>query len=122
MSYFQGSEMILAQLNSDPNLRNQIAAVAAMAPVAFLNYVESPVRRLAPFCSSMFLARLLFAGRIGEFFPSNWLTRFLADTVCHGKNQDGIPYICSHLIFLIAGYDKANMNSVSWFFSLSLLF
>ena len=83
-----------------------------MAPVAFLNYVKSPVRALAPLCNSFTKARLLFAGNMGEFLPSSKITRLLADTVCTSIIEDLPPIICSNFVFLLMGYDKANMNAV----------
>ena len=107
----QGAAMIMAQLNSDPDLRSRVAAIAALAPIAFLKNIRSPIYRIAPFCASLRAARLLFAGNVGEFFPSNWLTRFLSEVMCRGKKEN-LPFVCSNIIFLIAGYDKININAV----------
>ena len=44
---------------------------------------------------------------IGEFFPSSGLMDFLAELVC---DEDWFPAVCEDVIFLLAGFDKAQMN------------
>ena len=111
--YFKGAGLILTQLNTKNSLRNRITAVATLAPAVFLNYSRNLVRRFSYLCSSLRLVRLLSAGQSGELLPSNWLTRFLADTLCCSGNDRDLPILCSNLLFLIMGYNKANLNAVS---------
>ena len=112
--YFKGAGLILTQLNTKNSLRSRIIAVASLAPAIYLNYSRSLASRFVQFCSSRFFVRLLTAGQSGELLPSNWLTRFLADTLCRSGNDRDLPFLCSNLLFLIMGYNKANLNAVSW--------
>ncbi len=54
---------------------------------------------------------------IKDFAPSNWLMKWLADTICDYKLTDSI---CSDVIFLLCGFDTKNLNSVSVDFLYSL--
>lgn len=47
---------------------------------------------------------------VRDFLPSNVLTRWLADFVCAKKDIDSF---CSDIIFILAGFDKAQLNEVS---------
>lgn len=44
---------------------------------------------------------------IGEFLPSNRLMDILADLVC---DEDALPVICEEIVFLLMGFDKAQLN------------
>ena len=45
-----------------------------------------------------------------DFLPSNEIMRWLADIVCQPED---LKTICSNIIFIIDGYDKANLNQVN---------
>lgn len=105
---FQGTEIAFAQSHYDQELQSRFSLLVALAPVAYLSHVRSPIRYFAPFSRSMaFMLRIFGAG---EFLPSSRLMQFLANHVC---NHETVPRICSNVVFLIAGYDKSNTNVVS---------
>ena len=58
---------------------------------------------------------------IKDFIPSDWIIKWLADTLCDFKIT---RFVCSDVIFLLAGPDTSNLNEVSveiyWETSLSL--
>ena len=45
-----------------------------------------------------------------DFLPSDFLIHWLADHVC---DEHELDLICSNIVFLIAGYDKTQLNMVS---------
>lgn len=117
VGHSQGAQMALAQFNVDSDLRGKIAAFAALAPVAYLGDVTSPVRHIAPFCKSLKVARYTLGGR-GRFLPSDGLIQFLSLFLCGGlqtffeiKTQFPAT-VCKNFIFMLAGYDDKNMNAV----------
>ena len=46
---------------------------------------------------------------VGEFLPSNWLMDFIANLVCTESNP--LEFVCENIVFLLCGYDEAQMNS-----------
>ena len=58
-----------------------------------------------------FYLQLLFAiFGVRDFLPSNELIRWLADKVCTEKEWESF---CSDIIFVVCGFDKAQLNEVS---------
>ena len=53
IGYSQGSQMAFARLSSDRTLAKKIRLFVALAPVAYLGNVESPLRFLAPFANDL---------------------------------------------------------------------
>jgi hypothetical protein len=44
---------------------------------------------------------------LGEFLPSNWLIDLLASVAC---SEGSVQGICESVIFLMCGFDEAQMN------------
>ena len=44
---------------------------------------------------------------VGEFLPSNAFMDWFADTFC---DEGNLPGICQNIIFVLAGFDEAQMN------------
>jgi hypothetical protein len=49
---------------------------------------------------------LLMAMGLGEFLPSNWLIDWFASVAC---DVGGAPGICESILFLLCGYDEAQV-------------
>nr|CDS30518.1 lipase M [Hymenolepis microstoma] len=116
VGHSQGAQMALSRFNVDAALRDQVAAFAALAPVAYLRNIRSPVRYIAPFCKSLRTARYIFGGK-GRFLPSNRLIQFLSFFLCGGEQQIAGNYarfpssVCENFIFMLAGYNPSNTNA-----------
>ncbi|BHF74487.1 hypothetical protein SprV_0501757300 [Sparganum proliferum] len=106
VGHSQGTEIAFAKFNSDPVLRSKIAAMIALAPVAYLPNLKSPVCYLSAFFKEIELFATVF-GR-GVFMPSYPLVRFLGILLC---SKHSIPFICSNVIYVLAGYDSGNTNT-----------
>lgn len=48
-----------------------------------------------------------------DFLPSDAIVRWLADYVC---SEADLETFCEDLIFVICGFDKKQLNKVSWLF------
>ena len=44
---------------------------------------------------------------LGEFLPSNWFIDWLAGIAC---DEGGIPGVCESILFVLCGFDEAQMN------------
>ena len=98
-----------AKFGIDPELQSHINVFVALAPVAYLKHVTSPIRLLAPVCKWITKAVDLFGH--GEFMPSTKLINFLADHLC---GSERFSVVCSNILFLVVGYNPSNLNQVRW--------
>nr|VZI33978.1 unnamed protein product [Spirometra erinaceieuropaei] len=105
VGHSQGTQIAFAKFNSDPVLRSKIAAMVALAPVAYVANVKGPIRFLSALCKERELFAVVF-GR-GVFMPSSSLLRFLGVLLCHRRSM---PFICSNAYNLLGGYDTENTN------------
>lgn len=80
----------------------------ALAPAAYLGSIKSPIRYIAPFAKTVEPVIEWFGN--GEFLPSGKIMQFLASFLCKPNH---IPFVCSNIMYLIAGYDSKNTNVVS---------
>lgn len=104
IGHSQGTMMIFAGLSENKVLQHQIKTVFALAPVTRLKNIYSPIKYFSRF---EFELKLAFkALGIHDFLPSNRVIRFLADKLCPIDER-----MCSTILFLIAGYDKKDLNS-----------
>ncbi|CAL8090631.1 unnamed protein product [Calicophoron daubneyi] len=105
VGHSQGTMTAFARFGMDPELQSHINVFIALAPVAYLKHVTSPIRLLAPVCKWITEAVDVFEH--GEFMPSTKLIEFLAEHVCGSKR---LSVVCSDVIFLIVGYNPSNLN------------
>lgn len=59
VGHSMGTTMAFVMLASKPEYNDKIQAVFAMAPVAFMGHVKSPIRLLAPFSHDIEVSSLL---------------------------------------------------------------
>jgi len=104
VGHSQGTMIAFAGLSENAELRKKIHTVVAMAPVASLKNTKSPVGLLSYFEEVFKFTFSLFD--IREFLPSSKLVQYLA--------KNGCPFdesLCDNVLFLIAGFDKKNLNA-----------
>lgn len=104
VGHSQGTMMAFAGLSENSELRKKIKTVFALAPVARLISTQSPVGLLSYFEDFLKFTFSLFD--IKEFLPSSNIIKYLA--------KDGCPLeesLCDNILFLIAGFDKSNLNA-----------
>ncbi|XP_052820111.1 gastric triacylglycerol lipase-like [Mya arenaria] len=105
IGYSQGSQMAFARLSTDLKLSRQVRLFVALAPVAYIGNVISPLRYFSPFAYDLaFLFRLL---GVKDFLPSDWLFHWLAREVCGHEIPD---FLCENILFLFGGFDYKYMN------------
>ncbi|CAH8498850.1 unnamed protein product [Dicrocoelium dendriticum] len=100
-----GCQIALAQFSRNATFQSHINVFIALAPVAYLGNVESPIRIIAPLAQKMEYVLRLF--NHGEFLPSSDLLTFLGKLLC---TEGHAPIVCKNIIYLIAGYDAGNTN------------
>jgi len=105
IGHSMGTTMTFAMLATQPKYNKVIRTMFALAPVAKVEHVRSPLRLLAPVSSQVsFLLHLLGNG---EFMANDAFLKFISSTICNSPFKD----LCSNILFLLCGYDYAQLNS-----------
>lgn len=103
VGHSQGTMMAFAGLSENAELRKKIKVVFALAPVARLSHTESPIKYLSYFESGFsYMFKLL---GIKDFMPSATWMKFFAEKACPISER-----MCDNVLFLLAGYDRTNLN------------
>lgn len=103
VGHSQGTMMIFAGTGNNPELRKKIKLVFALAPVARLKNIYSPIKYLSYFDGAVKMAANLFG--IREFMPSANSVKFIAEKGCPHFEK-----LCDGVLYLISGYDKGDLN------------
>jgi len=105
VGHSMGTTTFMAMNSVDQSWADRVELAVLLAPVAFMDNMESPLRYLAPFIGAFdWIAEHLGSG---EFLPSSWLMDLLAG-LCDVDFIDEL--VCKNVVFLICGYDQAQMN------------
>lgn len=105
VGHSQGTLIAFAEFSRNKELTKLVKRFFALGPVTTTGHIESPIkyfRHLGP--ELEFLFKLL---GVRDFLPSDFLIHWLADHVC---DEHVLDLICSNIVFLIAGYDKTQLN------------
>ncbi|CAH8544689.1 unnamed protein product [Schistosoma turkestanicum] len=100
-----GCLIALACFDEHPTLQSFIDIFIALAPAAYLGSIKSPIRYIAPLIKTVEPVVEWFGN--GEFLPSGKIMQFLASLLCKPNH---IPFVCTNIIYLLAGYDERNTN------------
>jgi len=100
-----GTTTFFTMNSLDQSWAERIELATLLAPVAYVDHMNSPMKLLVPFSDQIqWIADHM---GLGEFMPSNWLMNLIAEYVC-GNNF--MEVICENIVFLMVGYDQEQMN------------
>jgi len=105
IGHSMGTTTFLTMNSLDQSWAEKVELAVLLAPVAYVDHMESPIKWIAPFTDM--IDWIIEHLGMGEFLPSNWLMDWLADFVC-GDSQ--LEFICENIVFLLCGYDEGQMN------------
>ncbi|XP_048240638.1 lysosomal acid lipase/cholesteryl ester hydrolase-like [Haliotis rufescens] len=103
VGHSQGTLQAFAALSQYPEMNKKVKKFFAMGPVVTVGNIISPLKYLSDISDSEIYK--LFKHR--DFLPHDEILQLLADTVCQDKHT---RFLCSNVLFLIAGYDVSNLN------------
>jgi len=91
-----------------PGYCDKIITMQAMAPIAFMEYVKSPlIRALAPLTGTAeIIAKLL---GMHEFLPNNDIMKLAGEYLCRDESITQI--LCTNVMFLVTGYNSEQLNT-----------
>lgn len=105
IGHSMGTTTFLTMNSLDQTWADKIELAVLLAPVAYVDHMQSPIKLLAPF--SDIIEWVADHMGMGEFLPSNWLMDLIAAFAC----GDGfLEIVCENVIFLLTGYDEPQMN------------
>ncbi|CAF4092470.1 unnamed protein product [Rotaria socialis] len=110
VGHSQGTMIAFAQFGHiDSNLQNNISFWAALAPVAHIGHIKSPIKYLASAAVVKDIERywhLLFGS--DEFLPSSYMLTWLGTYACGEIIVEHA--VCKNILFILCGPEIKNMN------------
>merc|ERR1712142_81467 len=103
VGHSQGTMMIWAGVSENQFLQKRIKLVFALAPVARLEHIYSPIKYLSYFDAAIKMVSEVLS--IREFMPNVAAVKEIADKGCPMYEE-----LCDEVLFLIAGYNKKDLN------------
>nr|XP_036229907.1 lipase 3-like [Bactrocera oleae] len=107
IGHSQGTAVFWVLCSEQPSYTQKILSMHALAPIAFISDMKSPLfRTLVVFLDFLTAATRML--RITEFMPNTKLFVDHTQVVCHDNamTQD----VCSNILFLVAGYNSEQLN------------
>lgn len=105
IGHSQGTTVGFAAFSTNQTLASMVDLFVALAPVATVGNMKSPIKYLSYFSGGIQWLTWVFGVR--DFLPSNFITHSLGRYVC----EDEIGSLwCTNLLFILCGYDKAQLN------------
>ncbi|PZC76037.1 lipase 3 [Helicoverpa armigera] len=107
IGHSQGTTSFFVMASEKPEYNNKIHLMIALAPVAFMSNVKSPIVRLmAP--GTFVLHGFSKSLGMHEFLPDNKFVRVMKLLLCEGGPIAEI--VCNNALFLVAGFDYQQLN------------
>jgi len=109
VGHSMGTTMFFVAMSTHPELNSKIRLMSALAPIAYVEHMASPIAIIAPFCNQIEWVLRMFGAN--EFMPSNELMDLLGATIC--RENSPLQGLCSNVLFLIAGDNTDQLNKTS---------
>ncbi|XP_013195496.1 lipase 3-like [Amyelois transitella] len=106
IGHSMGTTVLFALLSTKTHYNKVLRAGFALAPVAYMTDIKSPIRLLAKYSDNIeFLLKLLGAN---EFLPQNAVLRWLSKHACEINHYEEV--ICENSLFVLCGHDASQFN------------
>ncbi|XP_053658286.1 lipase 3-like [Anopheles marshallii] len=106
IGHSQGTTGFFVMASTRPEYNDKIIQMNALAPVAFMGNMKSPLLRfMTKFLKTLDILLALFG--VGEFMPNKPILHEIAKHICP---PDSKINMCAHLLFLLAGYNPSQMD------------
>ncbi|XP_071533448.1 lipase lipl-1-like [Panulirus ornatus] len=101
-----GTTVFWAMMSERPEYNQKIRAMAALAPVAYMDHAKGLFIELAKYSSDFDTIMTLLG--LGEFLPSSALMDYFVETYCDIESV--AVEVCHNFLFLVAGPDADELN------------
>nr|XP_032523030.1 lipase 3-like [Danaus plexippus plexippus] len=106
IGHSMGTTILFALLSTKTHYNKVLRAGFALAPVAFMTDIRSPIRLLAKYSDNLeYLLKLLGTN---EFLPQNSVLRWLSKHACEINHYE--EAICENSLFILCGHDEQQFN------------
>ncbi|XP_047507878.1 lipase 3-like [Pieris napi] len=106
IGHSMGTTVLFAMLSTKTHYNKVLRAGFALAPVAYMTDIKSPIHLLAKYSDNIeYLFKLLGAN---EFLPPNAVLRWLSKHACEINKLE--EAICENSMFVICGHDEGQFN------------
>lgn len=106
VGHSMGTTVLFALLSTKTQYNKVLRAGFALAPVAYMTDIKSPIRLLAKYSHNIeYLMKLLGAN---EFLPQNAVLRWLSKHACEINHYEEV--ICENSLFVFCGHDVKQFN------------
>lgn len=110
IGHSMGTTALFALLSTKTEYNKILRAGFALAPVAYMTQIQSPIRLLAKYVNNIdFLMKLL---GVNEFLPQSSVMRWLSKYACDINHYE--ENVCENILFILAGFDKKQFNRALW--------
>ncbi|CAH1105095.1 unnamed protein product [Psylliodes chrysocephalus] len=107
VGHSQGTTQFFAMTALRPEYNDKIALMSALAPVAFMKHLSSPIPRfMGKYMDIIKLAADLF--HIHEFLGHSWLISEIAKQFC--SDNSTVQESCAIFLFTLCGYDSPQLD------------
>lgn len=107
IGHSQGTMTFWIMCSEHPEYSEKIILMQALAPVAYIKHSKSPVVQFLAFFQDPLSVLLKLIGA-HEFLPDNEFKTMFSQLICDEDNWT--LEICTDVLFLIVGFDKAQAN------------
>ncbi|CAL8088834.1 unnamed protein product [Orchesella dallaii] len=106
IGHSMGTSMFWITMQMYPEYNSKIRNMFALAPVAYVQHIKSPIRILSPLSTEVELVTEIFGDR--EFLPHDGWIKLFRKIVC--EHQGIREVVCENIVFLLSGFDKEELN------------
>lgn len=106
IGHSMGTTVLFALLSTKTEYNKVLRAGYALAPVAYMSDIRSPIRIIARFANNIEYLLKLLGGY--EFLPQNVVLRWLSEHACEINHYEEV--ICENSLFVLCGHDEKQFN------------
>ncbi|KPI94007.1 Lipase 3, partial [Papilio xuthus] len=108
IGFSQGTTAFWVMASTRPEYNNKISAMHALAPIAFISNIKSPlIKTLGPFTNSLELVMKMLGAN--EFLPNGKINELAGEKFC--LEEAVTQVLCKNLLFLICGFNNEQLNN-----------
>ncbi|XP_011296940.1 lipase 3 isoform X2 [Fopius arisanus] len=107
LGHSQGTTSFFVMMSEKPEYNNKIYKLAAYAPIVYMTNIRSPFLKFAAGLTSPIYRTLQFF-HVYDLAPTNALLTNIGRDTCEARSLYQV--VCSNSLFMITGYDTAQIN------------
>ncbi|XP_034949217.1 lipase 3-like isoform X2 [Chelonus insularis] len=107
LAHSQGTTSFFVMMSEKPEYNDKVIKFAAYAPIVYVSHVQSPIVDFFAKISRP-IYRTFELLKIHDFLPTNALLTRIGRNTCEARSLYQV--ICSNALFMITGYDSAQIN------------